>query len=235
MRVLWRHRLLTCVGGALALAAGVAIAQGPSVRIGVAQARVVLDTPASQLLDAEPLGPDTLPMRAAVLADLMASASLQPRIARRMRIAPEDLVVIAPHLLLLQQPTPLPERALEISAPTPEPYVLAIQATGQLPIIAIDASGPDRGESERLATAAIDTLTEAASAHLGTPDVQKFVIDIAGPVQSREVVSGPRKWKAGAAALFLFGLWCSCIMLASGVRRIRAESGRMPASAVNGY
>ena len=50
-------------------------AQGESRTFGVASVRLVLDTPKSQLLHADPKGADTLAWRAAVLSEMTATGS----------------------------------------------------------------------------------------------------------------------------------------------------------------
>ena len=56
LALLWRHRLLLLIGALVAIAIGWKAMQGETTRFGVATARVVLDTPTSQLADTAPIG-----------------------------------------------------------------------------------------------------------------------------------------------------------------------------------
>jgi len=142
LRILWRRRVYVALGLVLALAVGFAASRGETRQLGIASTRVVIDTVDSQLVDAEPVGADTLAWRAALLGDLMGSDAGRPRIAYSMGIPEKDLAVVAPHLNEPPKNTPAARRAAEAGAITTQPYVVAIQADGPLPIIDIDATAP---------------------------------------------------------------------------------------------
>ena len=72
----------------------------------------------------------------------MGSDAGRPRIAYSMGIPEKDLAVVAPHLNEPPKNTPAARRAAEAGAITTQPYVVAIQADGPLPIIDIDATAP---------------------------------------------------------------------------------------------
>ena len=192
LHVLVRHRLLVALGAVAALAAGFLVTRAPSAHYGFATARVVLDTPDSQLVDAQPVGADTLPMRAALLADLMAGSSLKPKLARALGVPEQDLAVRAPHLSTPPVALPLAVRALEAAAPTTEPYVLGMQAVGPLPIIAIDARGPRKADAERLAAAATKSFRRSPAPTPRGPRSRSSS-------SSRSARSGRRSWAAAHA------------------------------------
>ena len=244
LRALRRHWILVGLGVVAATAVGVAVMNGQASRSGIASARVVLDTRPSQLVDAIAIGADTLGWRASLLADLMASKPVRTRIAREMHIREEDLVVVAPYLAVPAKPTPLSQFSLDAAAATPEPYVLSVSRTAgatsdeplpfdaPLPIISIKARAPDRTQATRLANAATAALKAAAPAPESTPDIeryeiQEFVVERVGPPRARESVSSPNKLVAVAVAIVLFGFWCCCVALVSGVVRALRMSGRI--------
>jgi hypothetical protein len=220
--LLWRHRLLLVIGAVVAVAVGWKAMQGETTRFSVATARVVLDTPTSQVADTAPIGADTLTSRAAVLADLAQTDALRHRIAERMRIKPDELIVKAPYLSTPRVATPLPEKALEAAFAAEAPYVIAIGAVPDLPIIAVDSSAPRREDAGRLVTSAIEVLKAEADAHRGEPDILRFMVEDLAPLRTREIESGPRRAMGLVAAVFVFGLWCFGVMaLAAGIRTVR--------------
>lgn len=238
LRELWRHRILVGLGVVAATAVGLATASGGVTRSGIAEARVVLDTPRSQLVDAVAVGADTLGWRASMLADLMSSRPVRTRIAHDLHISEDSLVVVAPYLSVPAKPTALSKLGVDAAAATPEPYVLRVSRTGgvpfdaPLPFISIRAQAPDRSKATRLANAATAALEQAASAPESTPDIhrneiQQFVVESVGPARAREVVTGSRALVGVAVAIVLLALWCCCIALVSGLIRGRRFTGRI--------
>jgi hypothetical protein len=236
LRALWRHRILVGLGVVAATAVGLAIASGGGSRSGIAEARVVLDTPRSQLVEAVAIGADTLGWRASLLADLMSSRPVRTRIAHDSHIPEDSLVVVAPYLSVPAKPTALAKLGLDASAATPEPYVLSVGRTAgvpfdaPLPLISIKARAPDPTKATRLANAATAALIAAAATPESTPDIhrseiQQFVVESVGPARAHEVVEGSRVLVALAVAILLLGLWGCCIALVSGVVRSRRFSG----------
>lgn len=226
LRVLWRLRRPVLIGLAVAVCVGFLASRGATSTVGVASKRVVLDTVDSQLVDAEPVGADTLAWRAALLADLMAGDAGRPRIARALGTPERDIAVVAPYLNAPAKDTPLSRRAAEAGAVTSEPYVVAIQAAEPLPIIRIDTTAPSRVDAVRLAQAAGAALKAAAAAHVDTPELLGFVVEDVGPVRGRTIADGPRRVMAGVLALVLFGLWCVGLLVVSAVSDARR---RVPA------
>ena len=219
IRLLWAHKLAALAGAVASIALGLFSVTAASTESGVASVGVVLDTPRSQLIDAKPLGADTLAWRAALVADLMGSDTLRSELVRELRIAPEKLVVTAPQLLIPSIATPLPEKALDAAASTTEPYVLSIDAPLPLPIIEVDASAPTRDEAARLAQAAVTVMEADAPGATSDPEIQPYVVESAGPVHSAAIVDGPRKLVGAVIAVFLFALWCAVLAIVPAVRR----------------
>jgi hypothetical protein len=231
LRVLWRLRIAVAVGMVVAIGAALVTWRGGVTTLGVATTRVVLDTPESQLVDPKPVGADTLAWRSALLAELMESDAGRPRIAAAMGQPADRIAIVAPYLSIPAKPSPLAESALAAAAATPEPYVVAVQAPGPLPIISIDATAPSGAEAKRLATAASDALKAAADVYHGNPEeLQEFVVDSVGPVRAEEVHDGPRRVATVAVAFVVFALWCAGVLVWSGLMRARRR--RMPPPAV---
>ena len=227
IRLLWAHRLAIAAGAIASIALGFFVLSSPSSQSGVASVGLVLDTPSSQLIDAEPVGADTLAWRAALVADLMGSDTLRLEVARAMRLPPERIAVLAPQMAVPTIPTPLPTRALEAGATTTEPYVLSIEAPLPVPIIGVDASAPSRAEAARLATAAADVLKADAPGATPDTDIQPYVVESAGPVHSTAIVDGPRRIIGAFIVVFAFTFWCVGVAVVAAARR--AQRRRTPA------
>lgn len=227
LRALWSRPLQVALGAVVAIGVGFLAAQGTSAPLGVASTRVVLDTVNSQLVEAKPVGADSLGRRAALLADLTGTDAGRPRIARAMRLPEHDVVIVASYLNAPARNTPLSSHAADAAAVTTEPYVVALRAIGPLPIIAIDVSAPTEARAKRLAEATVVALRQVASAHPDTPELLGFVVDSVGPVRANEIVSGGRRLTAAAAALVVFAIWCCGVLL---IVRLRAPRTRVRAS-----
>lgn len=215
-RMLWRFRAAVVVGGLLSLMLGFMAVRGTPSRLGVASLRVAVDTPSSETVAADPPGASSLAWRAALSADLMATATIRQRIAKQMNVDSEKLAVTAPSLSIPMVPTPLPVAASKAAGTVAEPYQLAIQSVSDLPIVEIDARAPTRATAAMLARVASDEL-KAEFAVTGTHGTEKFVVNSVGPVRSRAIVSGPRKVMAVAIAFVVFTLWCLAITLVAAL------------------
>lgn len=147
LRILWRLRLAVVLG--LVVAAGVSyhVLQSSPTHVGVASLRVVLDTPTSQTVQDSPVGMTTLEWRTGLFADVLAEDGPRAGIARRMGIPADQLVVTAPYMSVPAAVVPLPKAALEAATSIPQPYQLAVQQVGLMPIIGIDAHAPTRAEA----------------------------------------------------------------------------------------
>jgi hypothetical protein len=225
---LWRLRLLVVVGLALAVALALALGVSTSSR-GVAQSRLVLDTPTSQLIAPEPLGAETLPWRASLMAHLTRAEELRRRIAAEAGIPAWRLAVVDAALREPDVAASLPKGAAEAAAITAAPYVLTVEMTDEvLPIISILAEAPDRRRAARLDTAAAEALKGLApppdAPREGRRALQGFVVEDVGPVRSKTVETVSYVKPAGAAVA-VFCLWCVALVLATRlVARSRAGS-----------
>src|SRR4029079_8532435 len=99
LRELWRLKVAVIIVGVLSLLVGYAIAYEfkvpPTPRsytVGVASARILVDTPNSQVVEVAPKGSETLGARANVLANLMIDGTIKDEIAQRAGLRPDELV-----------------------------------------------------------------------------------------------------------------------------------------------
>jgi hypothetical protein len=224
--VLWKRRLVVAVGALATMALAVFLMRGASPSIGVASTAVMLDTPKSQVVDVEPVGADTMVLRAPLLADLAASDELRPQIASAMHIRDDQLVVTEPYLDAPPVDVPIARHALEAAAIRPEPYIVSLKVRSGLPIISVDTSAPTRAGAAQLAAVATDVLKKGAQNDWTRADLQAFRVESIGPVRALEVSTGSGKMMGAAAACVFFGIWCTAVVALSGLARARRRRRR---------
>lgn len=199
----------------------------------VAWTSVSLDTPKSQLVYVAPSGADTLPWRASLLTHLLATPTLTEELAGRVGVAPDQVGVADPNLdVPLLETTPALDAAKAASA-SAAPYVLTpFIKDNSLPVISIEAVGPNRAGAVRLARAAVVVLQSQASAG-GTftspvktdakvSKLQPFVVDQVAPIRVKVLTASKPPIKAIGAALFIFVFWCAGVALLPSRRDRRA-------------
>ena len=176
LRTLWRHRVLVAAMCAFAVLAGSAVVykvsfppkfESRKYEVGVAQARILLDTPSSQVVDVAAKGSDSLGVRANLIASLMVGGSVKSAIAERAGLAPEKLIGITQ---LAEEPSPVADK------PERDDFVLTtnvVTNTGgdQLPIIEVSAQAPtprgggDARQRRGLGSARLPGLDRRRAAH----------------------------------------------------------------------
>ena len=85
-------------------------------------------------------------------------------------------------------------------------------------MVATGSAAPDPERAKHLVDAAATTLA-AVAASRGAPRPSGIVVERLGPTGAAPVVRGPRKAFALVAAVVVFSLWCSALVLASSLRR----------------
>src|SRR3954463_14961523 len=101
LRRLWRHRLLVGFVALFALLVGVWVSyklpsfESRKYEVGVATAKILVDTPSSQVVEIAPKGSDSLGVRANLLASLMVDGVVKDAIARRAGLPPEKLIALS--------------------------------------------------------------------------------------------------------------------------------------------
>jgi hypothetical protein len=231
LRELWHRRYLVALAAVLAIGIGVMTVYKVSLappglesrqyHVGLATARMLIDTPESQVVDLSPKGADGLGTRANLLANLMASSPVKAIIASHAGVDQNALIAIAPSSSGPVVSTLLSQRAAA-SASNPESYILTLSSDEALPIISVDVQAPDAQQAARLADAATTGLRDylkSVAAAQNVPNARQLVISTLGPAQSGNVVRGPRRLIAIFAALFIFGFACAAVIVVSGLAR----------------
>jgi hypothetical protein len=218
LRVLRRTWLLVALG-AIAVAGLAVKTGGATTSSGLAATHVVLDTPESQLVDQAPIGAETLPWRASLMAHLIATEPARDRIARELGLPLDQVAVTDNSVSNPDVPASLPKAAAE-AAQTYAPYVLVVTPPpDSLPVIAIEAVAPDRQKAVDLAMAAVAEFRSGGSPRT-TTGLQGVVVDQPGTVRSKTVTSNAGTMKAAGTSLVLFICWCMALGLFPAAKRL---------------
>jgi hypothetical protein len=232
LRDLWRLRLAVVVIAVLAVLAGMALVfklpslESRKYEVGVATARILVDTPSSQVVEVAPKGSDSLGVRANLLASLMVDGVVKSAIAERAGLAPEKLVGITE---AATEPGPVAKPA------GPRDFVLMTRVltnTGgdQLPIIEIDAQAPDRAAAAKLGGAAIEGLSDyldSTAALQQIKDADRLKVTGLGAPQAVTDVRGRSSMMAIVAVILIFALGCAALLgVRTLVAALRAASAR---------
>lgn len=225
LRELSRHRLLVSIAALAAILVGLLMTYTLSLppksrayEVGVASARILVDTPRSQVVEVAPRGSEALGARASLLSALMTEGEVKAAIARRAGLAPRQLVSSAE-----AEPTVVPAG----DRPPSELYLLhtrlVTNAHGEaLPMIEVEAQAPDAEQAGKLATAAVAGLSthlDSKAAVEDVPDARRLGVTGLGAPQAATEVRGPRRLFALAAALIVFVGACGAIVLFAALRR----------------
>ena len=238
LRSLSRRRLILGVGllAAILVLVGLGGTKPTTRSSPVAWTSVSLDTPKSQLVYVAPSGADTLPWRASLLTHLLATPTLTAELARKVGVAPDKIMVADPNLdVPLLETTPALD-AEKAASTTAAPYVVTpFVKDSSLPVISIEAVGPDRAGAVRLAQAAVAVLQSQASpggkftspvkTNAKVSRLQPFVVDQVAPIRAKVLTASKPPIKAIGGALFIFVIWCAGVVLVPR-RRDRRAAGR---------
>ena len=194
--------------------------------VGVATARILVDTPSSQVVEVAPKGSDSLGVRANLLATLMVDGVVKSAIARRAGLSPQKLVGI--------------NEEAAVPAPGADPpgrraFVLKTRVVtntdgAQLPIIEVEAQAPDRAGAGRLGAAAVAGLRDyldSTASEQQIADAQRLrLTGLGAPIATTEV-RGPAAAIAILIVLVVFLLGCAVLVgMLALVRSWRAASAR---------
>ena len=99
LRELWRLRLLVALTAIVAVVAAINVAyqvspssiESRKYSVGIATARILVDTPDSQVVEVAPEGSDATGVRANLLANLMVEGEIKTEIAERAGLRPSQL------------------------------------------------------------------------------------------------------------------------------------------------
>ena len=220
LRDLWVLRRAVAMVAMLAVVAGTAVMykisvpahlEGRRYDVGVATARILVDTPSSQVVEVSPKGSDSLGVRANLLASLMVDGDVKSAIARRAGLAPSKLVGITD---AATEPTPTSR------PPGPRAYVLETRVAtnsdgAQLPIIEVEARAPDREGAGRLGAAAVAGLSDyldSKAAQQRIPNADRLQLTGLGAPQVTVEGRGPTAVLALVVAIVVFLLGCAGLL-----------------------
>jgi hypothetical protein len=220
LHALWARRFMVGLGlvASLAIAALGIRGAPPATITWVASARVLIDTSDSQLVNVLPLAVETLPLRAELAADAVATDRLKAQVARDVGIRADELDIIAP-AAWAEPPVSdeLVSQAVKFAGQTRAPYVVSLYADGLSPIVSIGANAPDARRATMLANATIAVLKASIAPPVGS---RGFVTEtVTAPHAAALVHRSRHALFALVGAIAVFVLWCTAVLLASGLRR----------------
>jgi hypothetical protein len=217
------------VGAAVLLAAlaGFLLAYTPGLppvprqhTVGVATARILLDTPKSQVVDPTPRGSETLPSRASLLANIMAEGAVKAGIARVAGLEPRRLLASTDSAI---EPVTVPPKAAnDRKAHLLTTGVVINQDGLLLPIIKIEAQAPTVTGAVTLANAAVEGLgnylkSKAAAEEL--PFTRRLSVSALGSAQGTEEVRGAGPLIGLAGFIFVLFAGVATILVGTALAR----------------
>jgi len=229
LRELWRQRLIVSLMALLSVVVGMAVAykvsfppklESRQYQIGLATARILLDTPSSQIVEISPKGSESLGERANLLTNLMIDGELKNAIAKRAGLRPDALLVVASDAIEPATASPKALRSRKARILTTK--VLTNDAGVQLPIIDLEAQAPDVGGAATLANATVAGLRDyldSKAAVEKVPDARRLRVGGLGAARTREVSRGPSHVIAIAVVIVLFGMLCSALIAFNALAR----------------
>ena len=165
LRELWRRRVAVGLVALAAILVGLLLAFRPGLPpetrrydVGIATARLLVDTPQSQVIKVDPKGSDTLGVRANVIANLMVEGPAKAAIAERAGLKPRKLLAIAESELEPQKISPKALRNPEVNLMKTR-VVMDLDGE-QLPIVEVRVQAPDAARATALANASVTGLTD---------------------------------------------------------------------------
>lgn len=220
LRQLWRHRAVVAVFALVAVLLGGLIAYRPSFppqsrkyHVGTAMVHILVDTPASQVVEVSPKGSETLGQRASLLANLMSQGEVKAEVARRAGLRPNQLLAVSDASIDPKTVTPQQTKGPKVHLLTIG--VVTNDAGEELPIIGVQAQAPDAAKAAALANAAVsglqDFLTSKAAVER-IPDARRLTVRGLGAAQAREISRGPGPLLAFVVMVFLFAALCGVLL-----------------------
>jgi hypothetical protein len=229
LRALWRHRILLAVGILPAVLAALSMLYQVSplppqltskeTVTGVASTRVLLSAGRQPTVELDDAVNASLGSLTVLLADLMTTDDARAELARAVGAGPREVAAFGPSSGAPLIAIPLATQASEVARLTHEPFVLTLRTDGQVPIIALRATGPDSARAAKLLEQAAVELGELSKSD--GPREAKLRIEPLGPPVRSTLVDGPSVAIGVLAGLVTFLAWASAVVLVSGVARRR--------------
>ena len=177
--------------------------------------------------------------RASLMAHLLATQSSTAALAHQLGIRSDQVSVVDPALALPLVRSDTASAAMKVATGVAAPYVLTPYLPNtSLPVITLEAAGPDAAGARRLATAAVAVLRSEAPSdsrrfvsqvltNAGNLRLQPFVVDQVSPVQVKLVATSSLPLKAIGGAFFFLFAWSGAVLLLPKLRR-KMLPGRRP-------
>jgi hypothetical protein len=235
LRELWRRRVLVALVAFAAVLVGFLLAyrvgfppEPRKYEVGLATARVLVDTPQSQVIKVDPKGSDTLGLRASVLANLMVEGEAKDAIARRAGLKPKKLKAVSASATTVDESSSEPQPVSTAFPDDPDVHMIRTRVITnpdgeQLPIIETDVQAPDAASATKLANATITGLTDyldkRAAADQDVDERRRLRVSGLGSAQATVAARGPGRAVAVAAAIVIFLAGCVIILLVSALAR----------------
>jgi hypothetical protein len=235
LRELWRRRVLVALVAFAAVLVGFLLAyrvgfppEPRKYEVGLATARVLVDTPQSQVIKVDPKGSDTLGLRASVLANLMVEGEAKDAIARRAGLKPKKLKAVSASATTVDESSSEPQPVSTAFPDDPDVHMIRTRVITnpdgeQLPIIETDVQAPDAASATKLANATITGLTDyldkRAAADQDVDERRRLRVSGLGSAQATVAARGPGRAVAVAAAIVIFLAGCAIILLVSALAR----------------
>jgi hypothetical protein len=228
IRTLAAHRSVVAAGAVLAvlsglLAAGLISILPPGLGSGrpdsaVALSRVQIDTSRPLVAETRVKGSETIAARSRLFAFLMSDQEVVDGIAKRAGLDPAEVGIANVESETPLEVTPLATEAAATTA-SREGQVVTVAADPQVPVVSLTATTPDAASATRLVDAASDELVALVERLTPGDGVGHLRAErIGAPVV---VVKAGGLWLAGGvvAAVTVFTLWSSLVVLGAGVAR----------------
>jgi hypothetical protein len=190
--------------------------------VGVAVARILVNTPSSIVADLNPNGGNNLSTHAQLLGDLIASDAIRTSIAQAAGISPNDLAILPPSVGGVVQT----ELATDVRAPIGA-ATLSVNADDALPIVSIKAQAATPALAAKLANDSVTALQNyigSVAKAQNIPTSNTPVITALGPAQGVVSAEGVAPEFGIVAAIVCFLLFCYGILVLAGLRRMMREA-----------
>jgi hypothetical protein len=227
LRQLFKARILVLLSAIIALLVGFAICyrvvaplhvESRRYDVGVATARLLVDTPSSQVVQVAPKGSDVLGVRANLLANLMIGGTIKDVIAQRAHLRSDQLGAVSKSSTD-PAAAAAPKKRWDYQITT---RVLENLVGDQLPIVEIEAQAPDTSRAAVLADAAVSGLrdyldTKALDEKIAAD--RRLRVTGLGEAQVHKESRGPGTMLAILVVLLIFGLLCAIILVLPSLGR----------------
>jgi hypothetical protein len=227
--LLRRRRLIPLVAlFAVLVGFGVAHKSGGERSGGFAQTRILLGAVNGPSTSLDGVSPQTLMIKAPLLADQLGTAMRTARLAKAVGIDPSMLAVRVPAYGAPRVGVPIAISATEVAAGAAVPNVLQVKSDDALPLLTISAQAPDQQTAARIVEAPNPLHTPRAAAApppRAKPSAQILVQQL-GPVRARTVTAKGKPVVAVIAGFVAFGFGCCALVIATGLLRARRGARR---------